>query len=344
MNLLSLESTAGTSEIWFRDCYGRLQELLPRHAVLLTDRNVYELYHQQMPDIPRIVIEPGEENKTLKTVERVAARMLEYKTGRNGFLLAMGGGMVTDLAGFVASIYLRGIPFGFVSTTLLSQVDASIGGKTGVNFRGLKNMLGVFRQASFVLCDPRFLATLSDLEFYSGMGELIKHALLFDEDLWTCLQQQAVRSLKQKPELLTEWTERSVRHKARVIRQDPEEQGRRRILNLGHTFGHAYESLTKQPHGICIFKGLQDSIALSGIMGIMSQGKSDEMITALRRMKMPEFKLPPVNDVLDIVAFDKKSRDDKVLFACLRGVAEPEIVKLSSDTLSEGYREIRQNG
>lgn len=341
MKTLPLNTTLGSATLYFGDCYSKLEDLLPEDSVLLTDRNVYALYKEQMPDIPRIILEPGESHKNLKSVERVLEKLLEYKVNRRGFLLGYGGGMITDLAGFAASVYLRGIPFGYVSTSLLGQLDASIGGKTGVNFQGLKNMIGLFRHPDFVICDPLFLHTLPDLDFQSGLGELLKHALAFDADLWTEIHTTADATNIRKSEKWASWTERSVRLKAGIVESDVLEKGDRVLLNLGHTFGHAYESLTGMPHGICVFQGLKDAIRISETLQLLPRKEAGELLTSMEKLRIPGMSLPSADQVLEVISYDKKGGGEKLRFIGLEACGKALIYPLALQELSAIYKTLR---
>ena len=182
-----------------------------------------------------MLIGTGQSVKTLQTVERVLRRVIELGVDRKTFVLGIGGGIVTDVAGFAASIYMRGLRFGFVSTTLLGQVDASVGGKNGVNLDGYKNMTGTFTQPDFVVYDPALLRTLPDREFRAGLAEVVKSAIIADAELFARLEQSDFATLRRDTDLLADALSAAVRVKADIVERDERESGERRKLNLGHT-------------------------------------------------------------------------------------------------------------
>jgi 3-dehydroquinate synthase len=238
------------SRVIVGDALARLSELLPtgRRVVAITDPVVDALYGERIRahagDV--IVVPGGEENKTFATVEAIHRRLIGMGADRRVFILAVGGGIVTDVAGFAASTYLRGVEFGFVATTLLSQVDASVGGKNGVNVGGFKNMAGVFNQPEFVLCDPEVLATLPPREFRAGLAEMIKAGIIADPVLFEILEARSPEDLLASPGILTGAIEAAIRVKAAIVEVDEREAGERRKLNLGHTVAHAIEHLTRE--------------------------------------------------------------------------------------------------
>ena len=212
------------------------------NTVIITDTNLDYHYSQYFAPYRKIVISTGESIKNLATVEKIALELVEIGADRNTFILGVGGGIVSDIAGFAASVYMRGLKFGFVSTSLLSQVDASVGGKNGVNLQGLKNMLGLFNQPEFVICDHEMLSTLPDHEYINGIAELVKTACLDKKGLFEYVSNMRDKILARDTEAVHESVLRCVKFKASVVEEDEHESGIRRILNLGHTVGHGIKS------------------------------------------------------------------------------------------------------
>ncbi|MFU8770398.1 MAG: 3-dehydroquinate synthase, partial [Desulfotignum sp.] len=226
----------GTSQIHVGERLGNLADHLPdQPLVIITDENVKSLYGHAFPKVPVITIGTGEKIKTLATVETILHRLIDLGCDRSCFILGIGGGIVCDIAGFAASIFMRGVDFGFVSTTLLSQVDASVGGKNGVNLSAFKNMAGVFSQPRFVICDPDMLKTLPQKEIANGMAEIVKHALIADAGMLAFIENNHARALNLDPEIIFQLVSDSVAIKSRVVQQDERESGERRKLNFGHT-------------------------------------------------------------------------------------------------------------
>ncbi len=213
-----------------------------QNTVLFIDENVYDHHAQVLAGFEQIIIPSGEEQKRFEVVEMLLETLLEAGIDRNGTIIGIGGGVVTDLTGFVASIYLRGVKFGFLPTTLLAMCDAAIGGKNGINFGSYKNMVGNINQPNFIAFYPEFLTTLPAREFNSGMAEVIKHAVINGGKLHHFLSRTSAEDLRTDLEKVTTLCKLASEVKVNVVEQDERESGLRKKLNLGHTIGHAIES------------------------------------------------------------------------------------------------------
>ena len=235
-----------------------LSKLLPKKRIIvISDSNIDRTHRDIIAPYERIFVGLGEHAKGFATLEEIYRKLIDMGADRSTFILGIGGGIVTDITGFVASTYMRGVEFGFITTTLLGAVDASIGGKNGVNIGGFKNMVGCFAQPKFVICDVTLLHSLNDREFRAGLAEVIKTAILGDKELFDLLEQSSFKQLRQDDILLQEVITRSAKIKASVVAEDEREGGRRRILNLGHTVAHAIEKNTsKLTHGEAVAVGL----------------------------------------------------------------------------------------
>ncbi len=240
-------------------------------AVVLTDANVAPLYREGLGlEAPTITVPAGEETKSFVHLERVLDFMAQTELDRKASLIALGGGVIGDLGGFAASLYMRGIAVVQCPTTLLSQVDSSVGGKTAVNLGAGKNLAGTFHQPAAVFADTSTLASLEIDEYRSGLGEVIKSALIGDADLFALLERETPAVMERDPALLGEIVERSVRVKADIVQRDEKETGDRKKLNLGHTFAHAIEHVAGYgtiPHGIAVGVGLQLALTASQSVG-----------------------------------------------------------------------------
>ncbi|MGC8767744.1 3-dehydroquinate synthase [Calditerrivibrio sp.] len=247
-------------------------------AHLVVDKNVCELYNSFfVGDI--FILNSSEHNKNLNTVYEILNFMKNRKALRNDTLFAVGGGIVGDVAGFAASIYMRGINFIQVPTTLLSMVDSSVGGKTGVNLGDVKNLVGSFYQPKKVLIDTLFLTTLPEDEFKSGLAEVIKYALLFDKDLYEFLISNKTDVVKRREDVIIKIIKRCCELKAKVVEEDETEQGIRKLLNLGHTFGHAIEvdSDHEIKHGIAVAKGIYLEALFAYEKGMIGKNVLDDI-------------------------------------------------------------------
>ena len=293
-----------------------------RKVIVITDTNVFRLFNQHMSRFKVIVIGTGESNKSFASISFVMEKLLEYEADRSTFIIGFGGGIVCDLAGFAASIFMRGLRFGFVSTTLLSQVDASVGGKNGINFKGYKNMIGVFRQPEFVLCDYSLLKTLDRKEFLAGFAEIIKAAAIRDADLFTVLSDSSAEAMSMDPTVLDLLVGKSVRIKSNIVQNDEHEKGERRLLNFGHTFGHAIEKLTGMLHGEAVSLGMVMAVRLSVKLGICQQTDANKLIGLLEHYQLPVAVPVKSIDILDAMRKDKKRENDIIHFVLLTRIGE----------------------
>lgn len=288
MHSIQIKTETAKSNVIIGDRIANLAKYLPEQKiVVVTDANIRKHYGEYLKSFPVIEIGLGEKNKTLDTLNVIFKGLIDHEADRSTFLLGIGGGIVCDIAGFAASIYMRGIPFGFVSTTLLSQVDASVGGKNGVNFEGYKNMVGVFNQPRFVLCDPEMLKTLPRNEFVSGFAEIVKAGAIKSLPLFEYLEKNASKALALDHEVLTHIIYQSVRIKADVVIADEKEKGERRKLNFGHTFAHSFEKHIGMLHGEAVSIGMALAARLSVRLGLLPQTDANRLIALLQALKLP---------------------------------------------------------
>jgi 3-dehydroquinate synthase len=307
-----------------------LERLLPpRRIVVVSDANIDRYYPSLIGRYDHILIGQGETNKTLLTLDAIYRRLIELKVDRSTFILAIGGGIVTDVAGFAASTYMRGLEFGFVSTSLLGQVDASVGGKNGVNVDGYKNMVGTFTQPRFVICDVDMLRTLSEREFRTGLAEVIKSAVIADSELFELLEGADFTTLKEDKSLLQQIVYRAISVKASIVERDERETGDRRKLNLGHTLAHAIEkSSSKMNHGEAVAVGLKLITEAAVRCGKLSADDGERIVGLLQRAG---FALePPVEmrTLLKAVSKDKKSEGDDIYIVWPTAIGSCQVEKM----------------
>ncbi|MDR1172499.1 MAG: 3-dehydroquinate synthase [Bacteroidales bacterium] len=326
---LTIHAGDTESQVVAGESYRNLADYLQdgRRVIVITDANILKYYGDFFSAYPVIEIGMGEKNKTLDTLAHIYNRLLEYNADRNSFIVAVGGGIVCDVAGFAASTYMRGIPFGFVSTTLLSQVDASVGGKNGVNFGGYKNMIGAFNQPQFVLCDTTMTQTLPDREFISGFAEIVKAAAIRDAGLFDYLEQNADKAMARDPEVIRHLVVESVKIKADVVEHDEREHGERRILNFGHTFGHAVEVFTGVTHGEAVSIGMMMAARRSVAACGFPQSQVDRLEHLLVRLGLPVTTGARSEDILRILLKDKKRESDFIYLVLLREIGKAVICK-----------------
>jgi 3-dehydroquinate synthase len=319
-------------------------KLLPESgAVIITDNNLYDLYGSRFPDIPVLKIKPGEVSKQLNVIEKLSGELLKKGIDRSGFILALGGGVVCDVAGFLASVYLRGIRCGYVSTSLLSQVDASTGGKTGVNLGVIKNVIGTFRQPEFVICDTTMLRTLPEDEYLSGLAELIKTGLIGDKTIIETLENNYPGIIGRDRDLLTDLVYRSVKFKASVVAKDEKESGLRRILNFGHTFGHAIELHEGIKHGYAVASGIELSVFFSFKKGYINKKECDRIINLLRKYNFTGNFTMPAQKVRELVLHDKKKTGNEITFVFIKGIGNAAVNKLPVSDIIDFYRHIKSS-
>jgi len=308
MEKVVLNTAGAVSNILIGESVYNLAKYIPANqkTIIITDDNIAKLYAKAIEGFDVIVIPQGENNKTLATIDLIMGKLVEFEADRSTFIVGIGGGIVSDITGFAASIYMRGLNFGFVTTSLLSMVDASVGGKNGVNYGGFKNMVGVFNQPQFVICDIEMLKTLDREEFIGGMAEVIKHGAIKDKALFEFLENNYNAILKYDKDAIHRCIKDSVEIKANVVSQDEREKGERRKLNFGHTFGHAIEKLTMMPHGKAVAIGMNMAAAASVLLGHLSQNE------ALRLKKLTEnFLLPTYLDADSNALFNAMKKDKK---------------------------------
>ncbi|RUM70563.1 MAG: 3-dehydroquinate synthase [Sulfurovum sp.] len=297
-----------------------------RKVAIVTNTTVSDLHLETLlskikaSEIHVVTISDGEEYKTLETVEHILDNLFTFKLDRKSLLIALGGGVIGDMTGFTASLYQRGIGFIQVPTTLLSQVDASVGGKTGVNNKYGKNLIGAFYQPEAVYIDTDFLKTLPRREFSAGIAEIIKMAVMFDRDYFDFLQEADFSDKIDLEKVI----ERSVSLKAEVVNLDEKEAGIRAVLNYGHTFGHVIENETNYKqylHGEAVAIGMVMANRLSVELGLMSEEESNLVTELLIKHQLPVYyEIQDVDIFYDKFFLDKKSANNKIKFILAKGI------------------------
>jgi 3-dehydroquinate synthase len=315
-----------------------LGELLARHCPaarygLITDSTVAPLYADRAAGAIRgvapvtvVTFPSGEWNKTRETWSTLTDRLLAAGLGRDGAIVALGGGVVGDLAGFVAATYLRGVPCVQVPTTLLAMIDSSIGGKTGVDTPAGKNLVGAFHQPRLVVADLATLATLPPNHLSAGMAEAIKHGAIADAAYFELVRSLAPRVLQGDRTALGQVVERSIAIKAGVVAEDERERGRRAILNFGHTLGHALEAVTGYEllHGEAVAIGMAGEARLGQVLGITAPSACQALQETMSAYRLPlQFPRTAAPErMLEVIRQDKKARDASVRFAFLKAIGE----------------------
>lgn len=315
------------SSVYIGNAERLLAELLPdRRVIVITDANIDRRYHPLFGGRDYFLIGTGETVKTLNTVNELYRKLIEAEADRSCFILGVGGGIVTDIAGYAASTYMRGLEFGFVSTTLLGQVDASVGGKNGVNIDGYKNMVGTFSQPRFVICDTEMLKTLPEREFRAGMAEIIKAAAIADAELFEMLEQNTLEGLRRDERLLADIVKAAVKIKAEIVQRDEREKGERRKLNLGHTLGHAIEKCTPAlNHGEAVAAGLAGTARAAARLGALAEQDAERIISLLQRYGF-DLSIPVSQKrLVNAIAKDKKMSGEFLHLVLPTGIGSCEV-------------------
>jgi len=317
---------------------------LVTHPALATDYGpiVVDSLREAGHEVALLTVPPGEESKSLDQAGRLWRELVRLRLDRGSAILALGGGVIGDLAGFVAATLYRGIPFVNLPTTLLAQVDSSVGGKTGVNLPEGKNLVGAFHQPCLVVADVLTLRTLPEPEFRSGLAEVVKHGMIADAAFFESLERQADRILARDPDALQKIVARSCAIKARVVEADEREAGLRAMLNFGHTVGHAIEAALGYgavTHGEAVAHGMVVATALSVLRGICPEEDARRLQELLGRFGLLDAPLPPPESLETYMVSDKKARDGVLQFVLTRGVGSVTFAPvLDREELRRGLR------
>lgn len=345
MKILEVKAESKSSKIVIGERLARLPQYIDSSkTIILTDSNILRHYKDQLPaGIPVIEMGLGEKNKTLSTLDMIMGKLVELEADRSSFLLAVGGGIVCDVGGFAASVYMRGIRFGFVSTTLLSQVDASVGGKNGVNYEGFKNMVGVFNQPDFVLCDNEMFKTLAVDQFRSGFAEIIKAGAIKNAALFEYCRTHAAEALENDSEVITHLVYESVKIKAAVVEADEREKGERRLLNFGHTFAHAIEKMTGILHGNAVSIGMLLAARVSKLLGMITDDEVRSIREVIRSYGLPVESDVPVQDLFEAMKQDKKREGGSIHLVLLERIGHAVTRKFTYAELQTLINDLRSD-
>ncbi|MFH0885310.1 MAG: 3-dehydroquinate synthase [Candidatus Micrarchaeota archaeon] len=335
MRKLELRAPSGSCRITLGESIDNLKAYCGSagRIVAITDSNVARLHGGRLKGMEVIGMAPGEANKTLASVEKIYGRLLELEADRSTTIVGVGGGIACDVAGFVASTYMRGVQFGFAPTTLLAQVDASVGGKNGVNFMGYKNIIGVIRQPAFCLCDFELLRTLPEQEMRCGFSEVVKHAAIGDASLFSYLEGNWKKAFSLQRTAIEKVVHDSLQVKMRIVAADEGEKGERMKLNFGHTIGHAIEKATGKPHGEAVSIGMVAAAGLSVSKCGLPKKDAQRLEALVAGIGLPT-KLDAGKDiVLDAIRKDKKRFGKEVRMALLEEIGRAKIAEVGLEEM-----------
>ena len=335
MKKVQLRLDKGVTDLYFDASPSLLSKLAHNDTtVYITDEHVFQAQPSLFKNRNVIVLKPGEQYKVLTTVEEVIQQLIAMQADRSFTLVGVGGGVVTDLTGFIASVYMRGIRFGFVPTSLLAMVDASLGGKNGLDFGVFKNIIGVVQQPSFILYDPRLLKTLPEAEWRNGFAEIIKHAAIADAAMFTMLAKNNIKTYQRSKLKLSELIRRNVLIKSRIVKQDPFEKGPRRLLNFGHTLGHALENQYELSHGEAISIGMAYAALISEHLTKFRH--AEKLIALLERYGLPAFAVFDHDRVIKVLKMDKKRASTHMHYVMLERIGKGMVQSMPIEQLA-GY-------
>lgn len=315
-----------------------------RHQIMIADETVLRLHQHRLPEMPTISIVSNETEKSLETVHEIYNKFTEMKADRNTLIWCVGGGITTDIGGFSASTYMRGLRFILVPTTLLGQVDAAIGGKCGVNFKGFKNLIGAFAHPAAVALDYEFLQTLPEEELKNGFAEMVKHACIADISLFERFEAAGnlLKQLKSGQREALSLIDQSISIKLNIVIKDEREGGNRKLLNFGHTFGHALEAATGIPHGQAVSIGMAITAHLSVKLGLLEEREAHRLIHLLSRYGLP-VGLPVSPEVItEALWHDKKKNDNRIDMVVLTEIGKAELMPIPIQQLKDFLYDLRQ--
>lgn len=309
-------------------------------TIFITDENVYTAHKEKFSGWQSIVINAGEQFKNQQTVDLIIKQLIDLQADRQSFIVGVGGGVVTDIAGFAASIYMRGIKFAFVPTSILAMVDASIGGKNGIDVGVYKNLVGVINHPEFLLYDYSFLETLPDDEWVNGFAEIIKHACIKDNAMFQFLEKHSIMKFQASLEDTAAIIKRNVDIKYNVVANDEHETGERKLLNFGHTIGHAIENASKLPHGHAISIGMVAACHISEMINDFNKADTRRISDLLGKYELPVSFTSDKEKTWEILLHDKKKSGSNMSFVVLDSIGQASIKSMPLDQLHKIFNSI----
>jgi 3-dehydroquinate synthase len=326
MNKQTYKFSSSSVDYYLANGISHLKKIVDQSStIIVTDENVYNAHTKRFKNWKTIVLKPGEQYKVQATVDNLIAQLIEMGADRKSTLVGVGGGVITDITGYAASVYMRGIRFGFIPTTILSMVDASIGGKNGIDVGLYKNMVGIIRQPSFILHDMVFVNSLPQSEWENGFAEIIKHACIKDAAMFDELEANSLKTYQSKKKLLCELVERNAVLKTKVVQKDEFESGDRKLLNFGHTLGHAIENMYAFSHGQAVTIGMAYACHISEKLAGFKE--TERVVSLITRYGLPAYMEFDRAKAFDILQKDKKKVKAAMNYVLLqkigRGIVKP---------------------
>lgn len=332
MTTKKISFSSQTVSYYFDASFDYLEKLVkPDNAVVITDENIFSANKKKFTNWRTIVLQPGEAFKIQATVDSIIEQLIELGADRKTTLIGVGGGVVTDITGYVAGIYMRGLSFGFVPTTILAMVDASIGGKNGIDVGIYKNMVGMIRQPSFLLYDYSLLKSLPKEEWINGFAEIIKHAAIKDAAMFRLLEQHKITAFQKDRSLLDQLIRKNALLKSKVVQEDEFEQGDRKLLNFGHTLGHAIENSYELSHGQAVALGM---VVAAGISAVYTgYGETERLVKLIKQYGLPAFAGFDPAKAMEVMQSDKKRVRNLIHYVLLQKTGKAVIMPLTAEQI-----------
>jgi shikimate kinase / 3-dehydroquinate synthase len=316
--------------------FSSLERLVSKDkAVIITDKNIASYYSHKFISWRTIIIEPGEKYKQQATADFIINELINLKADRETIIIAIGGGVITDIAGYVASVYMRGIKFALVPTTILAMVDAAVGGKNSINIGIYKNLVGTIRHPEFLFYDYSFLKSLPQVEWINGFAEIIKHACIKDKMLFEWLESQSLQSLQSSVDITDELVRRNVEIKYNIVSNDEFEKGERRLLNFGHTLGHAIENMYKLSHGNAVGIGMVAACIISEEVNNFPAKEKIRVTQLLKKYHLAVDLKYDKEKIWEVLLLDKKKSGNKMNFVLLNSIGDGVVQSIPLIQLQE---------
>jgi len=339
MKKLTYKFSNSSTDYYLAYGISHLREIVDqKNSVIITDENVYGNHEKRFKNWNLIILKPGEEYKTQATVDSIIEQLIGMEADRKTTLIGVGGGVVTDITGYAASVYMRGIKFGFIPTSLLSLVDASIGGKNGIDVGVYKNLVGTIRQPSFILHDLVFLNSLPESEWVNGFAEIIKHACIKDAAMFRELETNSLRNYRARKVLACKLIQRNAILKTKVVQQDEFEKGDRKLLNFGHTLGHALENQYELSHGQAVSIGMTYASVISE--RIVGFKETDRVTNVLQQYGLPTFSAFDKQKVFNVLKMDKKRERKDIHYVLLQRIGKGIIKTISLEEFEKIFEDL----
>jgi 3-dehydroquinate synthase len=339
MKKLTYKFSNSSTDYYFDYGFSHLKEIVDqKNSIIITDENIFHYHQKRFKNWNIIILKPGEEYKIQATADSVIEQLIAMQADRKTTLLGVGGGVITDVTGYVASIYMRGIRFGFIPTTLLSMVDASIGGKNGIDVGVYKNLVGIIRQPSFILHDLIFLNTLPQFEWMNGFAEIIKHACIKDAAMFRELETSTLKKYQDRKKSVCDLIQRNAILKTKVVQHDEFEKGDRRLLNFGHTLGHALENQYDLSHGQAISIGMSYACHFSELVNGFKE--TNRVVNVVEKYGLPTYAKFDKQKVFDVLKMDKKRERKEINYVLLERIGKGVINSISLNLLEKIFKDL----